>query len=247
MNESGNKFKAANKYAAILAITLVSIVLASCSSSTKSSVSQTTTQPSGVTSTTSQSSSGGSYDGLSLNKLGSLTNYTAELDSNTGQIFSVEVNSPKDWESLTGPLSTSASHPGDITYNISGVTYSYQPVINGSNVTYAYKKFSPADQYSQSLYPSYVKALIGLTHVTGVKLVRVAACSGAGQSGHIWEAEPSAKGAVAPNISACISDTSGALLTYNQGSSAAIYGQAGSYTEAFTVESIGNVPQISLP
>ncbi len=224
----------------------LSVLLAACSSSSKSSTQTSASRNTAVQSTTGQNFNSGSYAGLNAGKLGSLTNYTAELVADNAT-FSYKVHSPTDWEMLTGSLSAAQTDSSSTIFNISGSSYSYQPVVNGANVTYAWKTDGPADSYVQSAYPANAKAFAGLARVTGVKLVKAGSCSQAGQSGEIWKTEPSVIGAVAPNIFACVSTSSGALLSYDMGKSSSIYGQTASMTESFSVISIGNVPPIAVP
>ncbi len=240
---SGVKVRLGNLKALFLVLGL-SVLLAACSSSSSSSTQTSVSKTTAVNSNTGQSSS--NYAGLNAGKLGSLTNYTAELDAN-GATFSFKVHSSTDWEMLTGTFSTAQIDSSSTIFNISGSSYTYQPVVNGASVTYTWKKNGPANSYAQSAYPAYAKSFAGLARVTGVKLVQAGSCSQAGQSGEIWKTEPSAASAVAPNIFACVSTSSGVLLSYDLGKSSSIYGQAASMTESFRILSIGNVPAITVP
>jgi len=80
--------------------------------------------------------------------------------------------------------------------------------------------------------------------VSGVKLVRGGTCGEAGIAGHLWSFEPAVNGAVAPQVSGCVADGSGALLSYVQGSGGP--GNPG-VSDSFVITGVGNVPTIPVP
>jgi hypothetical protein len=246
-----NKFllqlKRPSNVAKICLAILISLVMAACSSSsTKTTSSSPNQNSSATTSQASGTSSVGSYAGLNLSKLGSLTNYTAQITENGKSLVILKVHSPSDWEQSSAG-STSANSNSSTSININGSQYLYTPTVSGTQVTYSWQKSGPADSYAQSGYPGMVQGFIGLTKVSGVKLVKTSSCTQAGLTGHIWVTKPAVTGAVAPNISACIADSSGVLLTYDQGVSSSIYGQAASNTTTFSITGINNVPLITVP
>ncbi len=223
------------KFCKVITLMFLAVILGACGSTSKSSSSLEVSS----STTTSNSSLAQVYDGLNLVKLGSLTNYVAVQTDNGQNIGTYKVHSPTDWEMVNG-----GANP--LYVNINGFEYTYVPNFSGSQVTYSWQKSGSAQPYDESPYPSYVKGLIGLTKVSGVKLVRESVCTEAGLSGHIWKTVPSIAGAVAPNISACIADSSGVLLSYDQGTSSSIYGNVASFTQTFTITSIATVPTISV-
>ncbi len=99
---------------------------------------------------------------------------------------------------------------------------------------------------------TYAEGMVGLTHVSGMRLVRAGTCTGAGRAGTSYRFElPGAdRGLFDLLASACVADRGGALLFYSQGVAGgklagAVHLSGDSYT--FRVTSIGHVPAVTVP
>ena len=208
--------------------------LAACGSSSSVSSSPSSAGVS-TTSTTARSTT---LAGLDLSKLGSLTNYSAKLVNNNILTLSYRVHSPSDWGSFAGG-------PEPLSINIGASSYERMPSISGGAVSYSWKKVGPADPYQSTPYPSEVKGFIGLTHVSGATLVKKGSCVVDGISGHQFQFVAKGGSIFTLKAQACVADSSGVLLSFDEGSSGT-EGPVG-YTSAFAITGVNNVGVITVP
>lgn len=181
----------------------------------------------------------GSGGALDLAKLGVLGNYVAKTTGNGVPLETFRVHSPTDWEVFTGNKTI------PLLVNVGGWEYLHVPHLSGSRLTYSWQRSGRAQAYSASPYPSYANGFAALSHVTGVKLVRGGPCDEAHLVGRLWHFAAAAKGAVYPHVSACIADRSGALLSYDEGTSGV--GAPKDLVATFTVVGVDDVGVIRAP
>lgn len=167
-------------------------------------------------------------NGLDLSKLGSLEDYAAALTLDGRPSIAYRVHSPVDWETLTGSTVVSIDQGGS--------QYERVPHISGSTLVYRWQRTGPAASYAAVGYASYARGFAALTKVAGSRLVRGRTCRQAGLAGRLWSFAASAPGAVYPHVSACVADSSGALLTY-----------VDLPLERFAVTSVGRTGVIAVP
>ncbi len=213
------------------------VVLAACGSGP-------TTSPKTTTASGAQNSSQPSgSSGLSLARLDSLTNYTfTSISSNGGASITISgnVHNPTDWENH-------ASSPSVTTYDVNGSGYSEAvgQVIRTSFNTPEGVNHLMGEQV-------FAEQLIGYTHVTGIRITTAASCTVAGMSGKTYNVQsPSTDTSILnETATACVSDSSGALLSYTSGiigGSAARTVHVSGANNRFTVTSIGGVGRIVAP
>jgi len=185
----------------------------------------------------------GRVDGLDLSKLGSLTNYAAEVVVGSAAPTVYRVHSPTDWEELTAtgePLSV----------DVGNAQYTPLPPAAGTAGP-RWAREVPAAAYQRTPYPSDAVGFADLTQVPGVRLVRGAPCTDAGTAGHRWGFEATRAGAAYPHVSACIADGSGALLSYIDQATTPTGTSVGTAAPrplaTLTVTAIGTVPPIPAP
>jgi hypothetical protein len=217
-------------------VALAAVALAACGSSTAVSATSSTGSSTGSTGTSAPSGSGptGTVSGLDLSKLGSLTNYAGTMTDN-GTSISVSVHSPTDWQETLG--SSPALH-------IDG--FSYGKSINAQGQLVWYKNADNSQAYQSSPYPGAAAQFADLTKVGGATIVRGAACSVAGISGHTWTIKSPNDVAASSAASACVADQSGALLSLGSGVSGSAV-PTGGLSFTYTMTSVGGVPVIPLP
>lgn len=182
--------------------------------------------------------------GLSLARLASLENYRfTSKSSNDGYSFEITgmVHGPEDWEArATSPVS-------ELTFDVGGRGYAVvlgrvEPV-----------HFSTAEGLTHlDGERTFAQALVGYTHVRGIRIATKGRCQVAGRSGTVYAlATPrDAAGLILETASACVATGSGALLSYTSGvpsgSAAAAVNLRGA-TSTFRVEAVGGVGPISAP
>jgi hypothetical protein len=218
-----------------LSASALGIALTACGSASSAATSSTSTE---VTSTAVAKAGSDSFAGLNLTKLGSLTDYSAELVNNKVLTLTYRVHSPSDWESFMGS-------PQPLAINIGTSKYARVPSVSGSTLSYSWQKIGAADPYLSSPYPSEVKGFIGLTHVTGATLEKEGSCVVAGISGHQFKLVAKGGSIFSLKTAACVADSSGALLSFDEGSSGT-EGPTG-YTSAFAITGVNNVGVITVP
>jgi len=221
-------------------VVAVGTVISACGSSGGSS---TTTAAGGAATsgTSAVASSGGG--GLTLTRLGSLTNYSfTSTAGNGGYTFTVtgEVHSPADWE-------THSTSPAVTNYDVDGRGYS---VAIGQVLPTTFKTSDGLTHLNGET--TYAQALMGYTHVTGIRITTAGPCSVAGVQGTTYQVKsPGADAALlVETATACVADGSGALLSYSSGvpggSAASAVHLKGAST-SFTVNAVGGIGPIAAP
>jgi len=217
-------------------VPMAAAVLSACGSSTAASTT-TTAAPAGSSAAaapTGSSAPGGTVSGLDLSKLGSLTNYTGTMTDN-GTSISVSVNSPTNWQETLGNIPT---------LHIDG--FSYGKSINAQGQPVWYKNADSPDEYQQSPYPGAVAQFSGFTKVGGASIVRGAACTVAGVTGHTWTIKSPTTGTLTEGESACVADQSGALLSLGTSASGSAVPSNG-FAYTYTMDTVGGVPVTPVP
>jgi len=217
----------------VIALAALALGLAACGSNGSPAASKQA--PSGET---------GGAATFSLSQLASLENYRfTSSSSNEGHTFTITglVHGPEDWE-------TEATIPvPETTYDVGGHGYALalghvEPV-----------SFKTPQGYSHlDGERTFATALIGYTHVTGIRITRKGRCRVAGTVGTLYHlATPSTAASVLlETASACVADGSGALLSYRTGApsgSAVAATPLHGATSSFTVVAIGGVGEITPP
>ncbi|NNN20814.1 MAG: hypothetical protein HKL80_02265 [Acidimicrobiales bacterium] len=128
--------------------------------------------------------------------LASLTNYSYTNEINGVVAFQGEVHSPTDWE---------ITSPATILY---ANTTSYTKLGNTWHPAKA-----NSDAYEQASCEGTVETFLGLSKVYGASIPKAGSCSQAGQSGHIYVFESNSSAPIHALASACISGSSGSLLS----------------------------------
>jgi hypothetical protein len=175
--------------------------------------------------------------------LDSLTNYAfTRIASNSGASFTAtgKVHNPTDWEIHT-------ISPAVTTYDVGGHGYA---VTLGQVIHVSFN--TPEGVGNLEGEYSFAEQLVGYTHVTGIKITQAGSCSVAGANGTIYHVQ--SPGADTPILSeaatACVSNGSGALLSYTSGitgGSAANAAHVAGSSNRFTVTAIGGVGPIVVP
>ncbi len=217
----------------------VAMVAAACGSTSSSS---TTAAAAGPASGSSSAASAGE-GGLSLSRLGSLTNYSfTAAAGNGGYTFTVtgEVHDSTDWE-------THSTSPAVTTYDVDGHGYT---VALGQVASATFK--TPDGLTHLNGEKTYAQALVGYTHVTGIRITTGGTCSAAGVAGTTYQVKsPSADSSLlVETASACVADGSGALLSYSSGvpgGSAANAAHITGATTSFAVDAVGGIGPITAP
>ncbi len=216
------------------------MVFAACGSSGSSKTDAAgQTNPTGTSSSTTSTdlTSATSGGGLSLARLGSLTNYSfVSTAGNDGYTFTItgEVHDPTDWE-------THSTSPDVTDYDVNGRGYSVAlgQVIAGSPQTLDGET-------------SYAKALIGYTHVTGIQITTGGVCDVAGVRGATYQVKtPGADASLlVETATACVAKNTGALLSYSAGvpggSAASAVHITGANT-SFKITAVGGIAPIAAP
>jgi hypothetical protein len=217
-------------------VTMGAAVLSACGSSTRASTTSTTATGGSSTTAAPTGSSvpSGTVSGLDLSKLGSLTNYTGTMTDN-GESISVSVNSPTNWQETLGNIPT---------LHIDG--FSYGKSINAQGQSVWYKNADSPDEYQQSPYPGAVAQFSGFTKVGGASIVRGAACTVAGVTGHTWTIKSPTTGTLTERESACVADQSGALLSLSTSASGSAVPSNG-FAYTYTMDTVGGVPATPVP
>jgi hypothetical protein len=228
---------------ALLATTAFSLALAACGSSSPSGPTAATgsTTPSSAThnSTPAPTPHSTSVPGASAlptkAKLGSLTNYTFNFTDNGSLAMHGEVYSQTDYQTTQPNVQL---HTATATYSKLGTTW--------------YETVQPANvqHYSTSPYPEAVKGFLGYLKVAGATVTKGASCSEAGQAGTTFTIESKELNSKVLNelANACISNSSGALLSYALGAQGSGVGTSNHHvTYSFTIDSIGGVAKIPVP
>jgi len=227
-----------------VAMGMVTVVLGVVAAACGSSGSSTATTAPGATAASGTSSAGSpGGGGLSLARLGSLTDYSfTSTAGNGGSTFTVtgEVHGPTDWE-------THSTSPAVTSYDVGGRGYA---VAIGQVTAVTFKTRDGLTHLDGE--PTYAQALIGYTHVTGIRITTGGHCSVAGVPGTIFQVKsPSADASLlVETATACVADGSGALLSYSSGvpsgSAASAVHITGAAT-SFTVNAVGGIGPISVP
>jgi hypothetical protein len=180
---------------------------------------------------------------LTLTRLASLSNYSFQIVTVSGRYsFEVtgEVHGPTDWR-------ISSKAPATTTYDVEGQGWSVA-LGHVSRV----RLRSPQGWSHLAGERTFAQGLMDLTHVTGMKVVAGAACTGAGRAGTTYRLElPAADKAIFDLLgSACVARQGGALLYYHQGvaggtAAGSVHLTGDAYT--FSVTSIGHVGAIAAP
>ena len=217
----------------------VAMVAAACGSTSSSS---TTAAAAGPASGSSSAASAGE-GGLSLSRLGSLTNYSfTAAAGNGGYTFTVtgEVHDSTDWE-------THSTSPAVTTYDVDGHGYT---VALGQVASATFK--TPDGLTHLNGEKTYAQALIGYTHVAGIRITTGGACNVAGVAGTTYQVKsPSADASLlVETATACVANGTGALLSYSSGvpgGSAASAAHITGATTSFTVNAVGGIGPIAAP
>ncbi len=227
-----------------LALATAAVAVGTLAAACGSSAGSTATTAAGGTATagtSSVASSGGG--GLSEARLGSLTDYSfTSTAGNDGYTFTVtgEVHSPTDWENHS-------TSPAVTTYDVDGRGYA---VAVGQVLPTTFK---PPDGLTHlNGETDYAQALIGYTHVTGIRITTAGPCSVAGVRGTTYQVKsPGADASLlVETATACVADGSGALLSYSSGvpgGSAASAVNLKGAAVSFTVDAVGGIGPIAAP
>jgi hypothetical protein len=217
--------------AEVLALTVLALGLAACGSSGSPASSQRVA-----------SGRAGQAAAFSLSRLASLENYRFTSSSSTeGHTLRITglVHGPEDWE-----IESTVPVP-ERTYDVGGRGYAVvfghvEPV-----------RFETPEGYSHlDGERTFATALIGYTHVTGIRITRNGSCQVAGTAGTLYHvATPSnAASLLLETATACVADRSGALLSYRAGvPSGSAAAHIRGVTSSFTVVAIGGVGEINPP
>ena len=229
-------------------MTLVALLLASCSSNSSGSATTTglstgSSVPS-TSSTTGSSSVKGGQSGTGASsivgdfaKLSGLTNYafTSSIAGGTAKItISGRIHSPSNYEiDFAGSKLVVVGNQG---YDVLGTIVTRQAVSSG-------RLEETAEDAAASQFAAFTK-------VAGEKTKAIGPCTVAGEHGTVYsESSPSSGGVVEIHDQGCVSST-GALLSFEQaagGSAIAADGLPGGASDTFSVLSIGTVPPIPAP
>jgi len=213
------------------------MLIAACAStgSSKATAATRTTPTSRTDSTASAPSSG--VEGLNLARLGSLTNYSfVSTSGNDGYTFTItgEVHDPDDWE-------THSTSPDVTNFDVNGRGYG---VALGQVIAGPPQKLAGETTYAQ--------ALIGYTHVTGIRITTGGTCDVAGVQGTTYEVRSPAADAslLVETATACVAKNTGALLSYSSGvpggSAASAVGISGANI-SFKLTAVGGIAPIAAP
>ena len=221
-------------------VVVVGMGAAACGSSggSKATSPARATAPSGTSSAGSPAAAG-----LSLARLGSLTDYSfTSTAGNDGYTFTVngEVHGPTDWE-------TRSTSPAVASYDVGGRGYA---VALGQVTSLSFK--TPDGLTHLNGETTYAQALIGYTHVAGIRITTAGPCRVAGVEGTTYQVKsPSADAPLlVETATACVADGSGALLSYSSGvpgGSAASAAHLTGATVSFTVDAVGGIGAIAAP
>jgi len=178
---------------------------------------------------------------LELSRLSALHNYTFTSVATSG-VYSLalagRVHSPSDWE-------VHSTSPAVTTYDVGGRGYG---VALGQVIHITFN--TPEGLTHLSGEQTYAEALVGYTHVTGIKITTAGRCTVAGTPGTTYHVQSPDASMLSEVAAACVDNSSGALLSYtsgiNGGSAAKATHLTGLATK-FTVVSIGGVGQIYAP
>ncbi len=181
-----------------------------------------------------------------LGRLAGLTNYTFVYQAtNNGAriVTSGRVHALTDW------VLTTTVGPKVTIFDVNGRGISR---ISGSGLATRMRFKSPDG--ADTLNGEYVsaKGLIGVTHITGVRILRAGSCGAAGVRGTLYDLKSPANASRILRLGwqACIADGSGSLLTFvsgvKGGAAANAIHLAGAGT-SFEVTSIGGVGPIVAP
>ena len=216
----------------LVAVGSVAAACGSTGSSLKATAGGGQTAASG--SSPSSSTGGG---GLTLSRLASLTNYSFTATAgNGGYTFTVtgEVHDPSDWE-------THSTSPAVTNYDVNGRGYA---------VALGQVTSGPPQQLDGEA--TYAQALIGYTHVTGIRITTAGPCTVAGIQGTTYKVKsPGADASLlVETATACVANGTGALLSYSSGvpgGSAASAAHITGATTSFTVNAVGGIGPIAAP
>ncbi len=203
------------------------------------------TKPTGEAATASGPKSGKASGGggLTLARLSRLTDYSfTSTAGNGGYTFTVtgEVHAPTDWK-------THSTTPAVTNYDVGGRGYG---VAIGRVVPVTFR--TPEGLTHLDGETTYAQALIGYTHVTGIRIATAGPCRVAGVEGTRYQIKsPSADASLlVETATACIASGSGALLSYSSGvpgGSAANAAHITGASTSFTVNAIGGIGPIAAP
>lgn len=217
------------------AIGAAAVGLMACGSSGPATSPVTKAAGAATTSASAGAATNGASSGLDLSKLGSFTSYTGTMTDN-GEVISVRVHSPADWQETLGKTPPSLYIDGS----------AYGRSLNAQGQPVWYRNTAPPQVYEQSPYPGAAQQFAGMTKVYGVTVVRGAPCTVAGVSGHTWTIKSRSSGMLAEGESACVADQSGALLSLNTSASGSDVPASG-LSYSYTMTSVGGVPSIPVP
>jgi len=220
-------------------VVVIGVLATACGSTSSSSA---TTAAAGAASGSSPAASAGG-GGLTLARLGSLTNYSFSTSTGNGGYsltLTGEVHDSTDWE-------THSTSPAVTTYDVDGRGYT---VALGQVASVTFK--TPDGLTHLNGERTYAQALIGYTHVAGIRITTGGACNVAGVAGTTYQVKsPSADASLlVETATACVADGSGALLSYSSGvpgGSAANAAHITGATTSFTVDAVGGIGPIAAP
>ncbi len=216
------------------------VLVAACGSSGSSKTAdagQTNPTSASSSTTSTDSTSGTSGGGLSLARLGSLTNYSfVSTAGNDGYTFTItgEVHDPNDWE-------THSTSPDVTDYDVNGGGYSV-----------ALGQVIPGPPQKLAGEATYAQALIGYTHVAGIRITTAGTCDVAGLQGTTYQLKtPGADASLlVETATACVATNTGSLLSYSSGvpgGSAANAVHLTGASTSFKVTAVGGIAPIAAP
>ncbi|MHB8264235.1 MAG: hypothetical protein ACYDGY_10935 [Acidimicrobiales bacterium] len=212
------------------------LALAGCGSSTPPASSGTT-----LAGGSAGGSETASTAGLQLSRLDSLTNYTFSTSSSgSGATYTItgKVHGPTDWETVS-------TAPAETTYDVGGQGYG----IAVGHLIHIHLK-TPEGLTHLDGEQASAEQLAGYTHVTGIKITKGGSCTVASVSGTTYNVQSPNAATLNELATACVANTSGALLSYSsgvKGGSAANAAGISGISSTFRVDSIGDVGQIDAP
>lgn len=211
-------------HSAALLVIAGGLLLGGCSSSKRAT---STDKPGEDSQSVATNSSG-----LSVDRLSSLTNYRAQMQSGTGKsqmTIRTDVHSPDNWAVLTG---IETRHIGGERYLDLGKYWVEQ-------------KDQPGE-YARINLPSVAKGFYSMTHVSHASVKEGDPCQQAGLSGHTWTISAAGGGLLNERFEACVADKSGALLRLKVSTQGQATGGR-EIREFYQILSVGDVPAYKVP
>lgn len=185
-----------------------------------------------------------SHDRFSLARLAGLRNYAFTYNASGAAKAVGRVHSPTDWQ-----LAVTGGPTEVTTYDVNGQGYA---LVTGFTQVERLLFKTPEGFTHLNGERTWAQAFIGATHVTGMRITSAGPCRVAGERGTAYDFKTAlaARKIFSLADTACVSRTSGALLSFAEGvtggSAAGAVGLDGK-SQAFTVTALGGVGTIRAP